>query len=140
MDVTVNANGSGTVTVTVTADNDAVTAVPELVSGLVLDDIVYAGWESRAPQTLPDGGVVLEASKEFRSAAQLQAVLDELAGPNAIFSNVTLEQSSPFARTEWLFSVDINPSPPLEIFSDVELAKETRRHIFRAVHPCSRTP
>lgn len=122
VDVTVNGDGSGVVAVAVTADDDAAAAVPELLSGPIVADIAESGWTSPVVEPLADGGVLIEASKEFDSAEQLQAVLDEIAGPGVFFDDVELEQSSSFARTRWDFSAAIDPSPPLKAFSDEGLA------------------
>ena len=130
VDVTVDRDGSGMVVVTITADDDAVDAVPELSSGLELDDIQEAGWTSSGVQHRADGGIIIETSKKFDSADQLQLILDELAGPGVIFSDVTLRQSHSFALTEWDFSASINPAPPLEAFSDPGLAAALDGHFF----------
>ncbi len=120
--VQVEPAGSGTVTVVVDADAAAVELVPELAGALRLDDAVDAGWAVADPLPGYDGGVQLRAVKRFESAGQLQQVIDEVAGPDAFFSNVSLQQDRSFAKTAYSFAADINPSPPLETFSDEGLS------------------
>ncbi|MDE0268558.1 MAG: hypothetical protein OXI96_05925 [Acidimicrobiaceae bacterium] len=124
IDIHVAGDGSGKVTVAVTADDDAVMAAPELISDLIVDDIIEAGWAPPIIDPIPaDGGVIITTFKKFDSAHQLQPILDEIAGPEAIFSNLKLEQDSSFGETRWNFRTTINPSPQLEVFSDAELAE-----------------
>jgi len=114
--------GSGTVTVVFNADAVAVARVPELAGGLRLDDARDAGWAVEGPLFRADGGVQIRAVKRFESAAQLPQVLEELAGKDVIFTGVVLEQTRSFAETSYRFQADINPTPPLDDFSDDALA------------------
>ena len=122
--VDVGEDGSGTVTVLLVADADAALRVPELTRGLRLDDMRDAGWEVDGPVSRADGGVQVRAAKAFESSRQLPEVLEELAGKGVIFSDVVLEQVRSFAETSYRFSSTIDPTPPLEAFSDDELAGE----------------
>ena len=115
--------GSGTVTVVFDADAAAVARVPELAGGLRFDDARAAGWAVEGPLFRADGGVQIRAVKRFESAGQLPQVLEELAGKDVIFTDVVLEQTRSFAETSYRFQADINPTPPLEAFSDGELAQ-----------------
>ncbi len=121
--VEVEEAGSGTVTVVVNADAAAVARVPELASGLRLDDARAVGWAVEGPLSRADGGVQIRAVKRFASAGQLPQVLEELAGKDVIFSDVVLEQTRSFAETSYRFQIGIDPSPPLEDFSDQALAQ-----------------
>ena len=114
--------GSGTVTVVFNADAVAVSRVPELAGGLRLDDARAAGWAVEGPLFRADGGVQVRAVKRFESSAQLPQVLEELAGPDVIFTAVVLEQTRSFAETSYRFQADVNPTPPLDVFSDDALA------------------
>ncbi len=129
VDVAVEENGHGVVVVTFKADDDAVEAVPELASGLLLDDARDAGWEVADAESA-DGEITLRAQKVFRSAGQLQSVLAELAGPGVIFSGVELRQRRSFAETGWQFNATVDPTPPLEAFSDASLAAALDGHHF----------
>ncbi len=120
--VEVSDAGSGTVTVIVNADASAVAAVNELAGDLRIEDAVDAGWTVQDPLSDVAGGVQLRAVKSFESASQLKQVLDEVAGPDAIFSNVTLRHDRSFAKSAYSFTADVNPTPPLETFSDDALA------------------
>lgn len=115
--------GSGTVTVVFDADAVAVARVPELAGGLRFDDARAAGWAVEGPLFRADGGVQIRAVKRFESAGQLPQVLEELAGPGVILSDVVLEQTRSFAETSYSFRAGIDPTPPLEAFSDGALAE-----------------
>lgn len=122
VEVDVEDDGSGSVAVVLSADADAVARVPELADGLRLDDARDAGWTVDGPVMRGDGGVEVRATKEFTSSRQLPEVLEELAGPDVIFSGVVLEQAHSFARTDYSFRSTIDPAPGLETFSDSALA------------------
>ena len=130
VEVAVADDGAGTVTVGITADADAAFRVPELVQGPLLDDARDAGWTVEGPLSLADGGVQLRATKRFESASQLPQVLEEIAGGGVIFSDVLLEQTREFGEVSYSFSATINPSPPLEAFSDPALAAVFDDHAF----------
>ena len=115
--------GTGIVTVVFNADAVAVARVPELAGGLRLDDARAAGWAVEGPLFRADGGVQIRAAKRFESAGQLPQILEELAGPDVIFTGVVLEQARSFAETSYRFRADIDPTPPLEVFSDGALAE-----------------
>ena len=120
--VEVEDDGAGTVTVVFNVDAVAVAQVPELASGLRLDDARAAGWSVEGPLFRADGGVQVRAAKRFESPGQLPQVLEELAGKDVIFTGVVLEQTHSFAETSYRFRADINPTPPLDTFSDDALA------------------
>ena len=121
--VEVEDDGSGTVTVVFDADAVAVSRVPELAGALRLDDARDAGWAVDGPVFRVDGGVQVRAVKRFESSMQLPQLLEELAGKDVIFTDVVLEQTRSFAETSYRFRADINPTPPLESFSDGSLAR-----------------
>ena len=120
--VEVEEAGSGTVTVVFDADAVAVARVPELAGGLRLDDARASGWVVEG-LFRADGGVQIRAVKRFESAEQLPTVLAELAGEDVIFTDVVLEQTHSFGETDYSFRAGIDPTPPLEVFSDSELAE-----------------
>ena len=122
VEVNVDDDGSGAVSVVLTADADAVARVPELAGGLRLDDVRDAGWAVDGPISRSDGGVEVRAVKEFESASQLPAVLTEIAGEDVIFSEVVLQQTRSFAESAYEFEIVIDPTPPIEAFSDGALA------------------
>ena len=122
VDVTVDSNGSGMVLVSVTMDGGDVVSAVDIMSNLETGDMEDAGWAVEDVELLEDEKARVKASKKFESVWQLQMILDELAGVNTIFSNVELTREHVFARSDWYFEADINPSPSLEIFSDDSLA------------------
>ena len=121
--VEVDEDGSGTVTVVFNADAVAVARVPELAGGLRLDDVRAAGWAVEGPLFRADGGVQVRAVKRFESAGQLPQLLEEVAGKDVIFTDVVLEQTRSFAETSYQFRATIDPTPPLDVFSDGALAQ-----------------
>ena len=128
--VDLDPQGSGLVTVTVVADAAAVSLVPELRAGLLVDEIRDADWAVEGPTPRGDGGVEVIAFKRFESASQLPSILDELAGPEVIFSEVELTQDRSFGQTDYAFRMLVDPSPPLEVFSDEALAAELDGNLF----------
>ncbi len=122
VDLRVDPSGTGLVTVTLIADAETVARVPELAADLRLQDVRDAGWTVEGPTLRGDGGVEVGAWKRFVSASQLPEVLAEIAGAGVLFSDVQLTQSGTFARQRYDFGVTVNPSPPLETFSDDALA------------------
>lgn len=122
VEVDIDDDGSGVVTVVFTADADAVARVPELAEGLRLDDVRDAGWAVDGPISRSGGGVEVRAVKEFESASQLPVVLAEVAGQDVIFSDVVLAQTRSFAESAYEFEIAIDPTPPIEAFSDGALA------------------
>lgn len=122
VEVRVDEVGTGWVTLALVADAEAVARAPDLVSGMRLDDVRKAGWTVDGPTPRGDGGVEVRASKRFESASQLPQLLDEIAGPGVIFFDVQLDRSRSFDRTNYDFAVSIDPTPPLEAFSDDAVA------------------
>lgn len=133
VDVAVDDQGTGTVTVRVDADAEAVRLVPDLPDGLRLEDVVEAGWEVVGPESTADGGLAVEASKEFESAEQLPEILAELAG-EGFFEDVSLTRthtpsefnlslSNPVtaSRTTYELSGRVSPPTDLAAFSDDSL-------------------
>ena len=123
VEVDIDDDGSGEVTVVFSADADAVARVPELAEGLRLNDVRDAGWAVDGPISRAGGGVEIRAVKKFESSSQLPAVLAEIAGEDVIFSGLALEQTRSFAESAYEFSVVIDPTPPVETFSDSALAE-----------------
>lgn len=131
--IDIDVDGSGTVAMLVTIEADAAARVPELapvmvgdtevdsVAGLKVDDLEAAGWTVSAPQIGPEGDVSYDVIKHFVSAAQLESVLGELAGPG-VFSGTTLERDRTFARTTWDFGTNVDLSQQVAMFSDPEIA------------------
>ena len=119
VDVNVNDDGSGTVTLTTAFDEAIVEAAPELEDGLRTDDLAAAGWTVVGPQRSESGtAVVVSASKDFVSPNDLAGVLDEIAGPNSLFSDFTVERTRSFARTTYQVTGQVDPRISLSTFGD----------------------
>ncbi len=119
VDVVVEEDGSGMVTLTAAFDQAIVDAAPELVDGLRVEDFAAAGWSTDGPQRAETGGsVVISATKPFLSPDDLGGVLDEIAGPGALFSDFAVDRSRSFARTTYDVAGQIDPSISLTMFGD----------------------
>ena len=119
VDVDVTEDGSGTVTLTTAFDEEIVEAVPELEDALRTNDLIPAGWTVEGPQRTESGAaVVVTATKEFASPDDLAGVLDEIAGPNTLFSDFAVERSRSFARTTYDVTGQIDPRISLTTFGD----------------------
>jgi len=123
VEVQVNEDGSGLVTLTTAFDENVVAAAPELVDQLRTEDLTEAGWTVDGPREAETGGsIVVEASKAFATSSDLSRVLDEIAGPNTLFSQFEVERSRSFARTTYNVTGQINPQIPFETFGDSAIA------------------
>ncbi len=119
VDIDVADDGSGSVRLTTAFDEEIVEAAPELRDGLRVEDLAAAGWVVEGPREAETGGaVVVTATKEYGSPDLLQRVLDEIAGPNGLFTDFRVEQTRTFARTTYNFSGTVDPSISLETFGD----------------------
>lgn len=119
VDVVVTEDGSGTVTLTTAFDEAVIEAVPELEENLRTNDLVPAGWTVEGPQRTESGSaVVVSATKEFASPDDLARVLDEIAGPNTLFSDFAVARSRSFARTTYEVTGQIDPRISFTEFGD----------------------
>ncbi len=128
VDIVVHDDGAGTVTVTVIADAEAVSLLVDDPADLRFDDLSNAGWTVTGP-TVDDGGITLVATKPFLSPEELGGILDELVGPDLVFSNVVLDNQHDFTRiglgpssNHYDFQASIDPAPSLETLGDDVLA------------------
>ncbi len=122
VDIEVTEDGSGLVRLTTAFDEEIVEAAPELREGLRVDDLAAAGWTVEGPRAAETGGaVVVTASKPYSSPDLLQRVLDEIAGPNGLFTDFDVVRERSFARTTYTFSGTVDPSISLETFGDETL-------------------
>ena len=123
VEVDVADDGSGTVTLTTAFDDNVIAAAPELVDRLQVEDLANAGWIVDGPREAETGGaIVVEASKDFASSADLAGVLDEIAGPGTLFSDFEVVRSRSFARTTYEVAGRIDPQIPLTTFGDSAIA------------------
>lgn len=121
--VDVEEDGSGTVTVGVGLDQDAITRFPAMENLLITSDLEAAGWTVEGPPVpLADGFRWLKLSKPFDNPDELQAVLDEIFGPEAgVFNDWEIIRIGD--NTEKTFQVlgEVDLERGLELFSDDEL-------------------
>lgn len=123
VDVDVSDDGSGVVTITTAFDENVVAAAPELIDRLRTEDLAEAGWTVDGPREAETGGtIVVEASKPFAGPDDLAGVLDEIAGPNTLFSDFAVTRTRSFARTTYEVSGRIDPQIPLTTFGDGAIA------------------
>ena len=119
--VTLEDDASGQVAVDVTLDDAATARVPELADILETDDLEAAGWTIVPVEDSPTDGKIVSATKPFGTPAQLQSILDEIAGPDALFRDLAVFRNRPFGEIELGFGGVLDPSGGLEQFSDPDL-------------------
>jgi len=123
VEVDVAEDGSGTVTAGIGLDPDARSRFPTLDSLVVSTDLEEAGWEVAAPQLLQDGFEWVLIEKAFDNPTELQAVLDELFGPEAgVFTDwrVARDVTSTAEDFDVVGTVDLTGG--LELFTDAALS------------------
>ncbi len=123
VDVDVATNGSGVVEVQVVLDEEAAQRIPDLQSQLRLDDLIAADWQIVGPDETPDDGIEVRASKTFDGPEQLQAVLDEITGPEGALRDFTLSRSTEFAQVDLDLAGTVDLSRGLALFTDAELVE-----------------
>ena len=114
-------DGTGRVQATVTLDRDAADQVPDLASQLRVADLARAGWVVTGPVRNADGGVVVRASKPFRSPAQVPAIVAELAGRAGPLRDFRLVQHRGFLTSRARFSGSVDLRSGIEAFGDPQL-------------------
>lgn len=109
MRVDARADGSGQVQATVALDREAAAAVPDLESGLRVDDLRRVGWTVTGPMAQSDGGMRLTAAHGFRSPAEGARLVEQLGAP---FQSTRLSQkrTSFTTRTSFRAVVDLRES------------------------------
>ncbi|MDQ1422797.1 MAG: hypothetical protein QOD72_295 [Acidimicrobiaceae bacterium] len=120
--VTMNADGSGVVSVDLVADADLLAKAPSAVSDLRLDDARQAGWEVTGPAPTADGGSSMRLAKPFHTAAEAEAVVAELNGPQGPLRDMRFARSVSFARVDITVSGTVQWDGGLAAFSDAALA------------------
>lgn len=123
VDIDVHEDGSGTVTAGVGLDAEARSRYPSLDDLLITSDLSTAGWEVASPQLLQDGLEWVLIEKPFDNPSELQAVLDELFGPEAaVFTDWEVMRGATTTREnfEVLGTVDLESG--LDLFTDSALS------------------
>ena len=119
--VTLEDDASGQVAVDVILDDAASARVPELADMLETADLEAAGWTIGPVEDTATGGRSVSATKPFGTPAELQSVLDEIAGPDTLFRDLAVFRNRPFGEVELGFGGVLDPSGGLQQFSDPEL-------------------
>ncbi len=84
-------------------------------------DLETAGWTVGPVEASASGGQMVSATKPFGMPAELQSVLDEIAGPDSLFRDLAVFRNRPFGEVELGFGGVLDPSGGLEQFSDPDL-------------------
>ncbi|MFA9563705.1 MAG: hypothetical protein ACERLM_03215 [Acidimicrobiales bacterium] len=119
--VTVEDDATGQVAVDLVLDEAASARVPDLGQMLETDDLTAAGWTIGPVEATPTNGQSISATKPFGSPAELQLVLDEIAGPESIVRDLAVFRNRPFGTIELGFRGVLDPSGGLEQFGDEDL-------------------
>lgn len=120
VDIVGGESGAGTVTVTAVLDAEAAKALGGK-SGLVTDDLVKAGWRVEGPVADDDGSLRIVGSRAYSGEAQLKAVLAEVGGTDAVFSDVRWTATDGFGRTAYELGTTVSVSGDPAQFSDETL-------------------
>jgi hypothetical protein len=121
--VATNADGSGTVTVTGVLDRDASRAIPDLAQELRTGDLQQAGWRIAGPKPASGGGSTVSASKDFRTPAEANQILDQISGQNGAF-RLRLSRRRSFFSTSTTFAGTVDLTCGLECFGDRQLQQQ----------------
>lgn len=120
--VTIEDDATGQVAVDLVLDDAASERVPDLGQMLETEDLEAAGWTVGPIEATATNGQSISATKPFDSPAQLQSVLDEIAGPESVIRDLAVFRNRPFGTIELGFRGVLDPSGGLEQFSDEDLA------------------
>lgn len=123
VDIAVNPDLTGRVTVGVGLDDEALVRAGDLDQQLRVDDVRAAGWEVGSARLEDDGLTWVRATKAFADPAQFSLIMEELTGPDGVFRDWALAESSSITGTEWTVDgiVDLTGGP--EAFSDPQLTE-----------------
>jgi len=119
--VTLEDDASGEVALDVVLDDAASARVPDLADMLETGDLEAAGWTVSPVEATASGGQVVSATKPFGTPAELQSVLDEIAGPDSLVRDLAVYRNRPFGEIELGFGGALDPSGGIEQFSDPDL-------------------
>lgn len=117
-------DGDGRVRVTVELDEAATKEVPNLVRELWVDDVKQAGWAVEGPYPTGAGGAEIQATKRFRSEAEVAPILEELGGRDGPFQRFALDVDESTFRTRTDFRATVDLTRGLASFSDPVLAEK----------------
>ena len=121
VDIDVRPDGAGTVTATVDLDAEAAAQVGD-PANLSFGDLTEAGWEVEGPAAR-DGGLRLTVRRAFDTPDQLAAVLDEIGGPDGVFTGTSLVLSDGFASSSTRFETTVSLTGDPAEFSDEQLTQ-----------------
>jgi hypothetical protein len=121
VEVRARPDGSGRVEVAVTLDREAVARVPNLK--IETADLVRAGWEVEGPTRQEGGGLLIEASRRFRSPEEAERLVEEVTGTGGILDDFELERERSFLRTRTALRGTLDLTGGVARFSDSELAE-----------------
>ncbi len=121
--IDVEEDGAGLVTVTVLLDEEAVAQVPEIEEQLRLDDLREAGWMIDGPFDTSGGGLQYVTTKRFGEPGQLQLVLNDLTGPDAMLQDFRITREPDFAETSLALRGIVDMSRGVDMFTDAALAQ-----------------
>lgn len=120
IDIDVQEDGSGVVRAGVGLDAAAREQFSDLDALLVFDDLEAAGWTVTPPEFVGDREWVY-VSKPFANPDALQAVLDELTGPDRVFTDWEIVRESDDVSTNFEVTGEVDLTEGLETFTDAEL-------------------
>lgn len=111
--------GQGHVAVAVELDDEAAQRVGDLSELVSVEDLEGTGWEVVVAERS------VTATKQVRSAADLEMALADLGGQDSIFSDLAFDRRQTFARTAVSVSGAVDLSAGMPTFGDEGLQRLT---------------
>ena len=120
--VDVEDDGSGSVTAGVGLDAEASARFPNVDGLLVTTDLATAGWDVAPAQIRSDNREWVSASQDFDNPAELQALLDQLFGPDAgVFTDWEVVRTGDRTSESYDVVGAVNMANGLSLFTDEAL-------------------
>lgn len=130
VDAQVNPDGSGTLKVGVGLDEKALQRLGDPAASIKTADMAAAGWEVAPPVKEPDGMTWMRASKPFANASELTATIEELTGPQSMFTGFAFTRVEDDATTTYKLVGTIDPTKGMAAFGDADLAAKLNGDAF----------
>jgi hypothetical protein len=124
VDTIVDRTGAGTVTVSIGLDEGAVKRIGALETEVKIADLRQAGWTVTGPAPEPDGLTWIHATKSFSNPEQMQAVLSEIAGADAMFRDVTYTRVETDDDITYRVTGQVDLTRGVATFADPEVAAQ----------------
>ena len=116
--IRVDPDGGGLVEVALGLDDEALRTRPGLLDELVLDDLAEAGWTITAPDAGADDLTWIGATQRFGTPAELEPLIDDVAGQDGPFEDFSLDRADSFDATTFVFAGSVDLGQGIAAFAD----------------------